>query len=304
MTTFSFGGAVGSGFGVIARNPLAFLVWCAVYMVAALGPVALMVAAMWPQLGALAALAEAEVAPDSPAATQQMMTLMGQINALSLLQWVTGVASSALLMGAVFRAVLEPENQRWFFLRFGRQELWLALCLVVVGVVAIILAVLATIPVMVTSLVLVAAGPSETLAPGVGLGIAAVVLIVLGAMIWLFVRFSLGLPMSFADSYFRLFESWRLTQGQAAKMALVGVVVSVIAILVQLLFFFGFIFAAVAILNPTAESDFTTLTFAQVSPILALAAVLMALVTVFGTVLYSAPLATIYRQLAAEPAQA
>ncbi len=304
MTTFSFGGAVGSGFGVIARNPLAFLVWCAVYLVVALGPVVLMIATLWPQFGALAALAEAEIAPDSPAATQQMTALMAQINALSLLQWVTGLASGALLMGAVFRAVLEPENRRWFFLRLGRQEFWLALCLVVVAVVAVLLAVLSTIPVTITSLVLIAAGPSQTLAPGVGLGIAAIVLIVLGAMLWLFVRFSLGLPMSFADSYFRLFESWRLTKGHAAKMVLVGVVVSIIATVVQTLLFVGFIVAAVVILKPTADMDYTTLTLAQVSPILALAAGLMALVSVFGTVLYSAPLAVIYRQLAPEPAEA
>ena len=58
-----------------------------------------------------------------------MMSLMGQINALSLLQWATSLASSALIVGAVFRAVLEPQNRRWFFLRLGRQEFWLALCL-------------------------------------------------------------------------------------------------------------------------------------------------------------------------------
>ena len=157
---------------------------------------------------------------------------------------------------------------------------------------------------MITSLVLVAAGPSQTLAPGVGLGIGAMVLIALGAMLWLFVRFSLGLPMSFAGSYFRLFESWSLTRGHAAKMVLVGVAVSLLATLVQIAVFVGFIFAAVAILRPTAEFDVTTLTFAQVAPILALAAVLMALVSVFGTVLYSAPLAQIYRQLAPDPADA
>ena len=297
MTTFSFGGAVASGFGVIARNPLAFLVWCLVYLVLALGPLGLMAGAMWPQLDALATLAEAEVAPDSPAATQQMMALMGQFNALSMLQWVTGLASSAVLISAVFRAVLEPQNSRFFYLRVGRQELWLALCLLVIGVVAVLLAVLSTIPVMIVSIVLYAAGPSQTLSPGVGLGVGAIVLVVLGAMIWLFLRFSLGLPMSFADSYFRLFESWRLTQGHAAKMALVGIAVSLVATLVQLAVFVGFIFAVVAILKPTAESDFTTLTFAQVSPILGLAGVLMALVSVFGTVLYSAPLAEIYRQL-------
>jgi len=297
MATFSFGSAFGAGFAVIGRNPLAFLAWCVVYLVVALGPLGLMAATMWPQIDALAALAEAEVSPDSPAATQQMMALMGQVNALSLLQWATGLASSSLIVGAVFRAVLEPQERRFFFLRVGCQEFWLALCLVVIGVVAMLLAVLSTIPVMIISIVLYAAGPDQTLAPGVGLGVAAIVLIVLGAMLWLFVRFSLGLPMSFADSYFRLFESWRLTQGHAAKMALVGIAVSLVATLVQLVVFVGFIVAVVAILKPTAESDFTTLTFAQVSPILGLAGVLMALVSVFGTVLYSAPLADIYRQL-------
>ncbi|MBS1898531.1 MAG: hypothetical protein JSS88_14400, partial [Actinobacteria bacterium] len=120
-----------------------------------------------------------------PAATQQMMSLMGQINALSLLQWATSLASSALIVGAVFRAVLEPQNRRWFFLRLGRQEFWLALCLVVVAVVAGLLAALSMFPIMITSLVLVAAGPTQTLTPGVGLGLGAMVLIALGAMLWL-----------------------------------------------------------------------------------------------------------------------
>ena len=300
MATFSFGSAVGSGFGVIARNPLAFLVWCVVYLVLALGPLALMAAMVWPQVDALVALAEAEVAPDSPAATQQMMALMAQVNALSVFQPVTSLASSALLMAAVFRAVLEPQNRRFFFLRLSRQELWLALCLVVIGVVAALLALVATIPIVVASIVLVAAEPGQTLTPGFGVALAAMVLIVLGAMLWLFVRFSLGLPMSFAESYFRLFESWRLTRGQAARMVLVGLAVSAVAIACQFVLFLGFMAAAIAILRPLAGMDVAGLTFAQAVPVLGLAGLLMALVSVFGTVLYSASLADIYRQLAAQ----
>jgi hypothetical protein len=301
MATFSGRSAFASGFKVIGRNPLAFLAWCLVYLVVALGPLALMGAMVWPQLQALAALNEADVSPDSPAATQQMMALMGQMNAFQLLQWGSSLASSALIVGAVFRAVLEPERRSFFYLRFGRQELWLALCLVVVGVVLFLVTMISMFPIFITTaLFAYAAEPSAGLAPSVVLACGAMVLIALGAIIWLFLRFSLGLPMSFADSYFRLFESWSLTRGQVGKMVVVGVLVSVVTFVIQALLFTGFIAAAFAILQPTAEMDVTALTFAQMAPVVGVAAVLMAVVSVLSTTLYLAPLADIYRQLVAQ----
>lgn len=299
MATFSGRQAFGAGFKVIAGDPLAVLVWCAVYLVVALGPLALMAAMIWPQFQALMALNAADVSPDSPAATQQMMTLMSQANALQLLQWVTSLASTTLIVGAVFRAVLAPHDKGFFYLRFSRQEFWLGLCIVVATVVTFILAFICMIPaaMMVAVLAYVEGGDPSV---GTFLATAAVILIVLGAMIWLFLRFSLGLPMSFADSYFRLFDSWRLTRGQVGKMALVGVAISVVCFVLQALLMAGFIVAAVFIIQPTAEMDFSALTFGQIAPVIALAALLMAPVSVVGTILYGAPLADIYRQLAAQ----
>jgi hypothetical protein len=298
MATFSGGQALGSGFRVIARNPLAVLVWCATYLVLALGPWALIAAVLWPQFQALAAMNAAEVSPDSPAATQQMMALMSQVNALQLVQWATSLASTTLIVGAVFRAVLAPHDRAFFYLRVSRQELWLALCLVVATVVMFILAFVCMIPTAMVIAVLAyvegEGGPSA----GTFLAIAGVIFIVLSAMIWLFLRFSLGLPMSFADSSFRLFDSWRLTQSHAGKMALIGVAITAICIVLQAVLMVAFLIVAFVVIRPTAEMDYSALTFQQVAPVVGVGALLITLMGVVGTILYWAPLADIYRQLA------
>lgn len=155
------------------------------------------------------------------------------------------------------------------------------------------------------AIVIVVLAVAEGDAPSIGglLAIAVLVLIILGAMLWLFLRFSLGLPMSFADSQFRLFDSWGLTRGQAGKMALVGVAVTAVYAVLQAVLIGGFLvaaFAAFAFTVPTADMDFSTLTFGRVAPVIGLAVLLLTGLNVAATILYWAPLADIYAQLTAQ----
>jgi phosphatidylglycerol:prolipoprotein diacylglycerol transferase len=56
-----------------------------------------------------------------------MIRLQSNMVVLQAVNYLCTIASQAVLTGAVLRAVLEPENSRGFYLRIGRQELWLAL---------------------------------------------------------------------------------------------------------------------------------------------------------------------------------
>ncbi len=58
---------------------------------------------------------------------------------------------------------------------------------------------------------------------GVIVGVAAV-----WAIIWVGLRWSLALPLTFAEGRFRLFESWALTRGHALKLFGLSVVLAVI----------------------------------------------------------------------------
>ena len=52
----------------------------------------------------------------------------------------------AILMGAVFRAVLTPDESRWAYLRLGRQEVALGLTNLVVAMLATIMVLTLVIP--------------------------------------------------------------------------------------------------------------------------------------------------------------
>ncbi len=301
MATFSGGQALASGFRIIGRRPLAVLVWTLVYLVVALAPQALMAAAMWPQLQAMVAQQGADaVHAQSDAAMEQMLAFSGRFSAFQLIQLATSLAASTLLTGAIFRAVLEPDNKAWFYLRASRQELWLGFCIVTMWVVGFMLMFIAMIPIIIVTAVFAGTSAAAGAEPGVGAALAmlAMLLLTMAAAIWLFLRFSLGLPMSFADSYFRLFDSWRLTAGQAGKMALVGIALSLIVFILQAVLIAVVLFAGYGLVEGKGAPDFSAMTLAQAAPAIAIGAAVFAFVGVVVTVLFSAPLADIYRQLA------
>ncbi|WP_312160688.1 hypothetical protein [Phenylobacterium sp.] len=299
MATFSTGQAFASGFKIIARNPLAILVWALISLVVAFAPQALMAAAIWPQLQAMTAQQGADAA-QSDAALEQMLAFSSRFSAFQLIQFAGSLAASTLLTGAIFRAVLEPGDKAWFYLRASRQELWLGVCIVTMWVVGFMLIFVAMIPIFIVTAILAGASAATGAEPGVGAALAmlAMLLLTTAAAIWLFLRFSLGLPMSFADSYFRLFDSWRLTAGQAGKMALVGIALSVIVFILQMVLLAVVLFAGYGLMGWEGAPDFSTLTLARAAPAIAIGAAVFALFSVVVTVLFSAPLADIHRQLA------
>jgi hypothetical protein len=124
MATFSISDAVVAGFDVIRRRPLSVVAWGLAYFALAVLPSAGLFALVGGDFIELfSQVSRSGGNPDMEAFTRlnSTMTLFQPI------AFLTAVAARAMLTTAVFRAVLEPKNRGFFYLRLGKDELWQAL---------------------------------------------------------------------------------------------------------------------------------------------------------------------------------
>jgi hypothetical protein len=295
MRTFSGTGAIGAGFRLIGREPVAFLAWAVVYGVVGLLP---QLFVMGKSLGAMMNLG---ANPDPTAAAAAMAPLQ-QLQPISIL---TALVNFIVVGGAVFRAVLRPEDNRFFFLRLGARELWLGLTTITLFVIYIVAIVVMIIPFFIVIGVSAASGD--------GGGAAAAMLITVPlffagfwVIVWGALRLSLSMPMSFAEKNFRIPESWKKTKGHAGKMFGVMVVIMLMLIGIELLLG-GIAFGALTLIAPLPELGrmFTANPASLISKINpAVWVVVVAIWALFGTwytVMVGAAFAGIYRDLSDEP---
>lgn len=221
MADFSVTAAVGAGFQVIGRKPLAVMVWG---LLMALSAVPALLILLWvlPEFQMAMAERAQGVAPPSMASLARLQL---KLTLLQPVMMVTNAVLYAVLSAAVYRAVLTPEDDRRFYLRFGAAELWLILLTLVVGV----LFGLALVVVMIVGGGFTAALVYALKDAGAG-PIALVVTVAVVAstwvITWLALRLSMAAPMTFAERQFRLFESWTLTRGHAGSLFGVGLILT------------------------------------------------------------------------------
>jgi hypothetical protein len=232
MADFSSGAVITSGFRLIGRKPGAVLLWGLVYVLLAVVPQLLTMGPMLPDIVAAyrEALQNAQAGgAAASAATPQMLKLQQEMGRFQPLQLALSVISFAIVYSAVYRAVLEPGKAAFGYLRLGKQELWVGLTLVAFYALFILTGVVA---VVVVGVVAGAVGGGASWGGGL-----AVFLAICGAaalLIWVCLRLSLALPMTFAQGRFRLLESWDLTKGLGWK--LFGVALALACIIIALEF--------------------------------------------------------------------
>ncbi|MHA6204933.1 hypothetical protein ACXU4B_10950 [Dyella soli] len=236
MADFSISKAIGSGFSLIARRPGSVIAWSMAYLLVAVVPMALMFGYLLSELPSL--FANLRHMDPKVGLSADVFRLQSKMMMANPLVFVSSLAGRALLVGAIYRSVLEPGNRRFFALRFSKQELWLALSLFVYGlIVAFALlgvmlggGVLGGLAWLVSSLITdpVAATLTRVVLIG-GVVIAAV-----GVWAWVAIRFSLGPVMTFAEQEFRLPESWAFTKGHAWKLTGLGATLAIIALAIGL----------------------------------------------------------------------
>lgn len=300
MAAIDIGKAATAGFRVIGRSPMAVLAWALVLLVVGVLPAAGLISAF---LGALAEMVEAEAA-GREAAPEDIMPMMSAMFAMQPVILVTGIIVRALLTSAIFRAVLEPSERRWFYLRLGAQELWMALMIAVMWVLMSLLSFPAVFLIMPIVMFAVASAPDN---PAMIVGPTAIVVLVIAALyVWLLIRFSMALPMTFAQRKFRLFESWTMTRGRTGQLFGVGVIVVAMVLLLELLVAAVFVAVSFSLhgaggLDEAAIAAFfaqdASIWMAELAPWAIGVAVLGAVIGAVMSTVVTAPWAEVYRQL-------
>lgn len=225
MADFSVTAAVGAGFQVIGRKPLAVVVWGLVSVLAFV-PAFLILLWVLPEFSAAMAQAAQGGAPPDLASAMRLQLKMVMLQPALLL---TNAVLRGVLSAAVYRAVLTPDQDRFFYLRFGAAELWLMLLLLVMGVLIGVGMVVAMLVVGGFTAALVYALKDA----GAWLAVLVVIVAVVGltwASLWLILRLSMAAPMTFAERQFRLFESWTLTRGHAGHLFGLALVLGVLGV--------------------------------------------------------------------------
>jgi hypothetical protein len=249
MARFSATGAATSGFGLIGREPLAVLAWGLVILVVLVLPCFGLAWMVVPDFASFVRMTEAQGAdPSGQAAISQMMQLQSKMMLFNLLYWVGGTGVKAVLAAAVFRAILEPGQKGFAYLKLGAQELWLALVSLVMGVLAYMACVAAVILVAICAAIAYFVGAQSGQAAGVGACILVAVVLGLAAaavVIWAALRLSMAGPMSFAERKFLLFESWTLTRDQAwpllGMILLLGLIIIALELVLYAVLGVGFV---------------------------------------------------------------
>ena len=210
---FSASEAAFTGFRLIAREPVAALVWAGIVLATGLLFGVLTVVTVGPAMADMMAMS----AQADPAA---QMALVGRLAPLYALSVPLSLVFYGLFYGAVNRAVLRPEQKSLGYLRFGGDELKqiavLFLYFAVLVAVEIAAAVLMLILLVVVGGVAVWSGAAGSAAGSTG-ALAAVLVVllglgVLGAILFIGVRLSLCTPLTFDKGAVDLSGSWRMTR--------------------------------------------------------------------------------------------
>jgi hypothetical protein len=239
MTRLDIGEALGEGFSLVGRRPLDCVIWgIACFLLTGLPSLLLM---GWLLPDYLSVMREVAAHPNimsQGAAPAGPLALAMKVQALQPIIWLGVIAGQAVVYSAIFRAVLRPQERGFFHLELSSAELWVGLvlfvqyvCIWLTMVALAMLAALFWVPAII-------AGANRSLA-GWEIPVGLIGALAAAAMFfWLCVRFSMGAPLSFAERRFRLFESWRLTQGSGLGLFLlylaVVLLMAVIAIVLEL----------------------------------------------------------------------
>ncbi len=279
------GTIIGGGFKLIRQRPGSVAIWALIFAAMAVAT-QMMVMMQMRSMGVL------DGTPDAVPNPAAMMTWMVPTQLLNFAVWIVTV----VLGCAVYRSILRPSEGGFAGMRIGMDEvrvfgtgliLFIAVCIVMV--VAMLLAVFVGL-----GLGLFAPGQSG---PGMGVAVIGLLMLVLFlGSIFLWVRLSLALPLTFATRRIGIDQSWSLTRGHFWTLFLAYLVIAIITMVVGILValpYLGAIFGvmAEAMRNPAsaqqAQAHMMAAMFDRPLPILIGLAVLggiaQALILAIGT---------------------
>lgn len=209
MAEFSATDAAIEGFRLAGRKPGAVAIWSIAQLLFALVGGALMVLLV-------GADANAVMGPDSAASwddPSKAMTMAAGALRVGAVSWLLVLPWKAFMMCAVYRAVLQPQESRFGYLRAGADELrMLLLVLIYIALSFVVLVSLVFVALILAGIISGLSGGRTAEAGAVVLVLLAV-LAALAVFSWVAVRLSFAGPLTFTQRKLNLFGSWRLTRG-------------------------------------------------------------------------------------------
>ncbi|NBB62955.1 hypothetical protein GVN18_27190 [Pseudomonas sp. ODNR1LW] len=213
--SFSATDAAFEGFRVTRRNPTAVLLWAVVWLIALMVSALIAAPLIEPHMAELQA-ANGDINALSPEALRAFaLAMTGFLPPLVLAQ--------ALVAPAVYRAVLEPEDRRFGFLRLGKVEARMLAVLLLLVVIQIALNVGADLAVRGANAVIGLAGSLVVNLVGFALGL------------WLSARLSLVAPLTMRRDGLPIQEGWKRTGPIVWHLIGVNVLAVAMSLLVGLL---------------------------------------------------------------------
>ena len=213
------------GFRVVRKHPGAFAVWCLFYLLLVIALVVAVAATMAPMFMQYAHPGAAQAAPWSDRAAAFFQNNLPIVLAGAAVLIPLIFIWSAMMVCAIYRAVLRPAETGFGYLRLGADELRMIGLYLLIWIV-MLAAGLAGAGVMVG--VSMAAKAQASGGAFILFGVLACL-----AYIFVAVRLSLCGPQTFAERRVDLFGSWRLTRGHFWGLLGMYVLVIVLVIVLQ-----------------------------------------------------------------------
>jgi hypothetical protein len=296
------------GFRLVGQRPLSFAVWALVWLGLGYGLLGLLLWHSMPQLTQVfAALPQPGGDPRAAIATVMQLELGILRIAAPWGLWVWLL--SVVLVAAIYRAVLEPNNRGPAYLRLGADELRLLGLEVIYLILTIVFFCLLA---GVCAAAFVAARQLQQ--PWQGLLDVVVVLAAIVLSIYLRIRLLFAPTMTFARKRLQIFDSWGLTRGSA--WSIVGLCLLVFVFILAVAFVLGVIRQALMfgqmqdlmsgmMRTPVAPRlafgrALQVMAQTMVSPLGLTALVIQGIGDSFLRVVAAAPFAEAYRQLSGE----
>jgi hypothetical protein len=229
--------AATEGFRLIRREPKTVLVWSAAMFVVLGLPALLLMSRLSPLLVRMSQAMETQ-------SVEEIMGVQARLFGLTSFLWILGLFGYALLGAAVLRAVITPEDRRFFYMRLSRAELWMILSAVAGAIIAYIATLVFTMIVGVVTVVpLVILSTAGGDGAANGFNVVLVPLIVVAEIVALYftLRFAMAPLMSFDQRQFRLFESWTLTRGEGWRLLGLVALLFLACLIIELLLFIPFV---------------------------------------------------------------
>lgn len=280
-------------------------VWSGVILLGLFLPLALLCLPLMDSFVELFQLVGPTTDPESPEVMSRAMELQARMGLVNLGSMVLNVVVPTVLVAAVFRAVLRPEDRRGFYLRIGAAEGWMMLVYLVLLFGAYFAMIMAFIPAFLIGglgyFAMAAGGDAEAGALiGVVIGLLGL-FAAWGALLWALLRLSMALPMTFVGRSFLLFESWGLTKGQAFRLfgmlLLMGLTSAVFQSIVTVIAIAVAVLAGMGMVEQLRAARSAAEILPLLWPFVAVAAPVAAIVQAVTITVAAAPFATAYQGL-------